>query len=61
MQPTAKELKNLLGKWREYADGHYCQTYNRGMADGLNRAACELEELLSQRRLTTASTVTAER
>lgn len=36
-------LKKLAQSWREYAEGHYCQTYNKGMADGLIKAANELE------------------
>lgn len=59
MQPTVKELRDLLGEWRAEAAGHYCQTYNIGKAEGLREAARELENLLLQRRLTTASTVTS--
>lgn len=40
------ELRKLIESWREYADDHYCQTYNKGMAQGLNKAADELEALL---------------
>jgi len=41
-----KELRKLIKSWRDYANGHYCQTYNKGMADGLFCAANELESLL---------------
>lgn len=41
---SKRELRKLIQSWREYADGHYCQTYNKGMADGLRKAAKELEE-----------------
>lgn len=37
------ELKKLAASWREIATGHYCQTYNKGMAEGLIKAAGELE------------------
>lgn len=36
-------LKKLAQDWREIATGHYCQTYNKGMAEGLIKAAGELE------------------
>lgn len=41
-----KELKRLIKQWREYADGHYCQTYNPGKGQGLRTAANDLEEFL---------------
>lgn len=37
------ELKKLAQAWREIATGHYCQTYNKGLAEGLIKAAGELE------------------
>lgn len=37
-------LKKLVTRWRAKAAGHYCQTYNRGMAEGLESAANELEQ-----------------
>lgn len=36
-------LEKLARSWREYAESHYCQNYNKGMADGLIKAANELE------------------
>lgn len=45
---SKKELRKLAQSWREYADGHYCQTYNKGMADGLRKAADELESALKK-------------
>jgi hypothetical protein len=59
MRPTKTELESMLSRWREEASGHYCQTYNQGMAEGLRKAARELENVLYQTRLTTGSTVTA--
>jgi hypothetical protein len=45
---SKKELRKLAQSWREYADGHYCQTYNKGMGDGLRKAANELESALKK-------------
>lgn len=39
-------LENLVRNWRAYARDHYCQTYNKGMAQGLEKAAEELEAIL---------------
>jgi hypothetical protein len=40
------ELKGLITAWRNNANGHYCQTYNKGMADGLLGAADDLQTLI---------------
>lgn len=45
---TKKELTRMVKFWRDYASGHYCQTYNTGMAQGLNSAADSLEEYLQE-------------
>jgi hypothetical protein len=37
------ELTALVEEWRTEAGGHYCRTYNRGKAEGLEEAANELE------------------
>jgi hypothetical protein len=42
------QIKDLIAEWRNDANGHYCQTYNRGMADGLLRAADELQGVLNE-------------
>lgn len=39
------QLQRLAQSWRVYAAGHYCQTYNQGMAMGLEKAATELQTL----------------
>ena len=40
------QLQRLAQSWRVYAAGHYCQTYNTGMAMGLEKAATELQMLV---------------
>ncbi len=46
-----KQLFDLIEAWRNYANDHYCETYNRGMAQGLKKAANDLEELLKKDEL----------
>lgn len=43
-----KALKRMVKTWRSRASGHYCQTYNPGMAQGLNGAAGMLEEYVNE-------------
>lgn len=45
---ATKDLKRMAKAWREYAAGHYCSTYNREMAHGLNNAANDLEKYINQ-------------
>lgn len=40
-------LNGMIYGWRDYANGHYCQTYNPGMMQGLNCAADALEAFVS--------------
>ncbi len=42
-QTALDGVKRMIDTWRDKAGGHYCQTYNRGMAEGLYEAANELE------------------
>jgi hypothetical protein len=42
-----KHLKKMVKSWRDYAAGHYCSTYNREMAHGLNNAANDLEDYIN--------------
>ena len=44
--PDADRLRKLRKGWLEYAEAHYCQTYNNGMALGLRKAAMELGGLI---------------
>lgn len=43
-QQVYNQLKQLIEDWRNRANGHYCETYNPGMAQGLNIAANSLEK-----------------
>ena len=43
-----EELKKLVIAWREYAEGHYCKTYDAGMGRGLHSAANALEVVLNK-------------
>lgn len=49
-------VEELIKSWRDYANDHYCQTYNKGMAQGLEKAADELEALLQRAHLTMRAT-----
>lgn len=42
-----EQLLDLIEGWRETAHSHYYQNYNREMANGLQKAANDLENLLS--------------
>ena len=42
-----RELRELAEEWRAYADGDYCQTYNKGAALALHRAANDIARLLA--------------
>jgi hypothetical protein len=40
------QLRDLIADWCNDANGHYCQTYNKGMAVGLLQAADDLQTLI---------------
>ncbi|KKK74088.1 hypothetical protein LCGC14_2887250, partial [marine sediment metagenome] len=42
------QLRQLIGDWRTMANSKFLQTYNREKANGLKRAANDLEELLKK-------------
>lgn len=48
-------LTGIISGWRDYANGHYCRTYNLGMTLGLNTAADELEAYASGMKLRLAA------
>lgn len=41
-QGLRRQIGRLIKSWRKEASGHYCQTYNTGLGQGLNSAADEL-------------------
>lgn len=44
-----KALKRMVKGWRDYASGHYCQTYNPERGKGLKIAADNLEEYINDK------------
>ncbi len=48
MNDLPDQLRQLIEAWRNYANDHYCETYNPGMAQGLRKAAKDLEKLLKE-------------
>lgn len=46
---ATKDLKRMARDWREVAAGDYCQTYNRGMGQGLEGAADGLEDYINDK------------
>jgi hypothetical protein len=41
-------LRVMIAAWREYADSHYCQTYNKERGAALRDAAVMLENFVNE-------------